>query len=59
MGRLYTIRQWDVSAWYGQSLDNKPFIAVDQNGYVYTTDPESGGCCNLIRMANFCVGGQS
>ncbi len=42
-GTIFTpLRQWDVSAWYGQSLDNKPFITVDQNGYVYTNDPESG-----------------
>ena len=32
--------QWDVSAWFGQSLDNKPFIAVDANEHVFITDPE-------------------
>lgn len=32
--------QWDVSAWYGQSLDNKPFIAVSPNGKVFVNDPE-------------------
>ena len=32
--------QWDVNAWYGQSLDNKPFIAVDGNEHVFITDPE-------------------
>jgi predicted membrane-bound mannosyltransferase/sugar lactone lactonase YvrE len=34
------LRQWDVAAWYGQSLDNKPFIAVDNTGHVFVTDPE-------------------
>ncbi|HET6846981.1 MAG TPA: NHL repeat-containing protein, partial [Anaerolineales bacterium] len=34
------LRQWDVSAWYGQSLENKPFIAVDNRGHVFITDPE-------------------
>jgi len=34
------IRQWDVAGWYGQSLDNKPFIAVDDRGHVFITDPE-------------------
>jgi len=33
-------RQWDVFGWYGQSLDNKPFIAVNDEGYVFVTDPE-------------------
>lgn len=32
--------QWDVNAWYGQSLDNKPLIAVDAAGHIFVTDPE-------------------
>lgn len=31
---------WDISAWYGQSLDNKPFLALDAERNVYVTDPE-------------------
>jgi sugar lactone lactonase YvrE len=34
------LRQWDVAGWYGQSLDNKPFIAVDNRNNVFVTDPE-------------------
>lgn len=33
-------RQWEVFGWYGQSLDNKPFIAVNSAGHVFVTDPE-------------------
>jgi len=33
-------RQWDVFGWYGQSLENKPFIAVNDKGHVFVTDPE-------------------
>ena len=36
----YSILSWDVSGWFSQSLDNKPFLAVDQNSNVYITDPE-------------------
>jgi predicted membrane-bound mannosyltransferase/DNA-binding beta-propeller fold protein YncE len=36
------MRMWDVSAWYGQSLDNKPFLALDSSGNVFVTDPEGG-----------------
>jgi len=40
-GMTFTpLKQWDVAAWYGQSLDNKPFIAVDNKGHVFITDPE-------------------
>ena len=34
------LAQWDVVGWTGQSLDNKPFIAVDNHGHVFVTDPE-------------------
>jgi predicted membrane-bound mannosyltransferase/DNA-binding beta-propeller fold protein YncE len=31
---------WDVVGWYGQSLDNKPYLAVDSNDHVFASDPE-------------------
>ncbi|HVO70817.1 MAG TPA: NHL repeat-containing protein, partial [Aggregatilineaceae bacterium] len=36
------MRMWDVSGWFGQSLDNKPFLALDPDGNVWVTDPEGG-----------------
>ena len=33
--------EWPIDGWYGQSLDNKPFLAIDQKGRIYATDPES------------------
>ncbi len=33
-------RQWDVFGWFGQSLDNKPYIAVNEDLHVFITDPE-------------------
>jgi uncharacterized protein (TIGR03663 family) len=33
-------KQWDVYGWFGQSLDNKPFITVDDDLHVFTTDPD-------------------
>jgi hypothetical protein len=29
-----------VYGWFGQSLDNKPFIAVNDDLHVFITDPE-------------------
>jgi len=37
---FYPEKQWEVYGWLSQSLDNKPFIAVDQRGHVFITDPE-------------------
>ena len=34
------LKQWDVVGWAGESLDNKPFDAVDNAGHVFITDPE-------------------
>lgn len=39
-GSYHPVRTWDVPAWYGQSLDNKPYLAVDDQGNVYVSDPE-------------------
>ena len=32
--------QWDISGWFGESLDNKPFISVSNDGKVFVADPE-------------------
>lgn len=34
------VKQWDVYGWFGQSLDNKPFIAINNNLHVFITDPD-------------------
>jgi sugar lactone lactonase YvrE len=33
-------QQFDVNAWFGQSVENKPFLAVDESGRIFITDPE-------------------
>jgi uncharacterized protein (TIGR03663 family) len=33
--------QWDISGWSSQSLDNKPYLAIDSKGHLYATDPDS------------------
>jgi len=39
-GSYQPFRSWELQAWYGQSLDNKPYIAVDNRGSVFVADPE-------------------
>jgi uncharacterized protein (TIGR03663 family) len=52
-GRFYfPSLQWDVNGWFGQSLDNKPFIAVGLDEHVFITDPEG------YRVIEFTADGQ-
>ena len=34
------VRQWAIDGWFGQSLDNKPFLALDAQQRLYVSDPE-------------------
>jgi sugar lactone lactonase YvrE len=34
------LSQWPIVGWYGQSLDNKPYVALDAQGRVLVSDPE-------------------
>lgn len=40
MGNFLPYRSWEFQGWYGQSLDNKPYLAVDNLGSVFVADPE-------------------
>jgi DNA-binding beta-propeller fold protein YncE len=33
---------WDIDGWYGQSLDNKPYLTADPLNRVIVADPEAG-----------------
>ncbi len=46
------MQQWDVSAWYGQSLDNKPFLTITEKDHVLASDPEG------YRILEFTTAGQ-
>jgi DNA-binding beta-propeller fold protein YncE len=35
------VNSWDVVGWYGQSLDNKPFIATNSKDHLFATDPDA------------------
>jgi len=44
--------QWFVAGWYGESLDNKPYLAVDNQGHIFITDPEA------YRVLEFATNGE-
>ena len=39
-GSFSPANAWDIYGWYGQSLDNKPFIDADEQTHVFAGDPE-------------------
>jgi len=49
---FYAIAEWPVDGWYGKSVDNKPFLTVQEDGSVSVTDPE------LCRVITFSPDGQ-
>jgi len=46
---------WEVDAWSSDTLENKPFLALDQNGNVYITDPDRGRVIGFESEGNFKV----
>jgi len=52
-GNYIHLLNWDVVAWFGQSLDNKPYIAVDNDGNLYITDPEGYRVLHFTRTGTF------
>ncbi len=44
---------WDIDAWYGESLDNKPFLAIDQAYRTYVADPIMGRILVFDQDGNF------
>ena len=44
---------WEVQAWTSESLDNKPYIALDTAQNVYITDPDYGRILRFDQDGNF------
>ncbi|MEJ2300063.1 MAG: TIGR03663 family protein [Anaerolineales bacterium] len=40
-GNYTALTSWDIYGWFGQSVDNKPYLAADDQGHVFATDPEA------------------
>lgn len=39
-GEYEFLREWPIDGWYGQSLENKPYLAIGPQGQICVTDPE-------------------
>ena len=40
-GTYLTLNSWDINGWFGQSLNNKPYMTTDEQGNLYVADPEA------------------
>ena len=38
---LFPLFSWEVDAWQGESTNNKPYLAVNDQGQIFVTDPEA------------------
>ena len=47
------IKNWEIFGWYGQSLDNKPYLTIDQKGNLFVTDPEAYRILEFDAEGNF------
>lgn len=50
------LREWQVSGWKSQSVNNKPFIDVDGNGHVFVTDPDGYRILEFNNLGEFVRG---
>ncbi len=51
-----SILQWEAAAWYGESLENKPLLALDNSGHLFVTDPEAGRVLEFTTSGAFVRG---
>ena len=40
-GDFINVDSWTVDGWYGQSMINKPFLTINDNGILFVSDPEN------------------
>jgi DNA-binding beta-propeller fold protein YncE len=53
-GSVYLpMQQWDINAWFGQSVENKPFISVNSQNHVFVTDPGDSQNLSGFRVIEF------
>jgi uncharacterized protein (TIGR03663 family) len=55
-GQYESVLEWNMDAWYGQSLENKPYLGIGENGIVCTTDPEGFRVLCFDGLGKFILG---
>ena len=52
-GSYLPLESWDIAGWYGQSLDNKPFLDVNDQGKLFVADPEANRVLEFNTQGGF------
>lgn len=55
-GTFTFLREWPIAAWFGQSLENKPYLALGPDDQVCVTDPEGYRVLCFNPMGDFLFG---
>lgn len=55
-GKYEVLRYWEVNAWFGQSINNKPFLALDGEKNLFVTDPDAFRVLQYDQSGNFLRG---
>jgi len=58
-GFFQAVKEWPIAGWYGQSLENKPYIAVGPQSVSCVTDPEGARVLCFDVEGNFLTGWES
>lgn len=45
-----------MHGWFGQSINNKPFLALDAENHIFVTDPDGFRVLEFDQMGNFLRG---
>jgi uncharacterized protein (TIGR03663 family) len=56
--QFFPINSFDISAWYGQGIDNKPYLTTDIEDNIFISDPEVGRIIKFSSSGEFLVGYQ-
>jgi sugar lactone lactonase YvrE len=55
-GLFDPVVEWSIEGWYGESLENKPYLAVSRDGQVCASDPEGFRILCFTGEGDFVVG---
>jgi len=55
-GNYQPLNTFDISGWYGQGIDNKPYLTTDLDNNIFLSDPEVGQILMFDAAGNFIKG---